>query len=384
MQEREAFDAFCRAFEQERPDLRFGRFEIRDEEALLRADHGGMKIFWLYQGEGDVFLPKGFRTKEGDGQKLPLEYVPDAIVPGVLERLTLLSNSLDRLTPSAQAPVQAILSRCHDGVYVGDFANDLWKLEHAPESWSKDDEVIEAIRFLFSVYRECGYSTKTTDSYERIMEGDQLIVAGTETLSVRGRFTSLTLEKVDRASSHIPAVMRLRYLKDSSGGCNFDFDPFRRLPLTWHLNLPGETGDGVNFANSHVVHIARETSPTHVHPRKAIGGGHPQHEFYLVLDPRAYGLNTYARQASLIVFPDLRDLRQHEQHALSPGHWVYIPPGVGHRGLDVFVNVITIPGFKPHNEYYIDQDIRDTTRGKAPHNENLLGIKNYGRIEELI
>ena len=42
---------------------------------------------------------------------------------------------------------------------------------------------------------------------------------------------------------------------------------------------------------------------------------------------------------------------------------IYIPPGTGHRGLDVFVNVLTIPGFKPHNEYYLDRDIRDTTAG---------------------
>ena len=52
--------------------------------------------------------------------------------------------------------------------------------------------------------------------------------------------------------------------------------------------------------------------------------------------------------------------------------FIYIPPGTGHRGLDVFVNVLTIPGFKPHNEYYIDRDIRDTTGGSVPYNENLL------------
>jgi hypothetical protein len=103
-----------------------------------------------------------------------------------------------------------------------------------------------------------------------------------------------------------------------------------------------------------------------------------------VLDPQAYRLNTWGRAASLITFPDLRDLSCYDQHPLEPGMFIYIPPGTGHRGLDVFVNVLTIPGFKPHNEYYIDRDIRDQTAGMAPFNENLLESKNYGRIEELL
>ena len=66
------------------------------------------------------------------------------------------------------------------------------------------------------------------------------------------------------------------------------------------------------------------------------------------------------------MFPDLRDLRRYEQHSLAPGTFVYIPPGTGHRGLDVFVNVLTIPGFKPHNEYYLDREICDVAKGGIP------------------
>ncbi|MFP4173209.1 MAG: hypothetical protein ACLFV4_09890, partial [Candidatus Hydrogenedentota bacterium] len=72
------------------------------------------------------------------------------------------------------------------------------------------------------------------------------------------------------------------------------------------------------------------------------------------------------------------------RHALKRGDLVYIPPGVGHRGLDVFVNVLTIPGFKPHNEIYIDQDILDRTGGEAPYNENGLARKNYERLEDYL
>jgi len=131
------------------------------------------------------------------------------------------------------------------------------------------------------------------------------------------------------------------------------------------------------------VNIARETSPSHFHPPSATGGGLPQTEFYLVLDPAAYNLHTYGRDASLIVFPDLRDLHTFQRIPLRPGHFVVIPPGTGHRGIDVFVNVITVPGFKPHNEYYIDREIMESGRG-APYNEDLIGLKNYAEIGPLI
>ena len=70
--------------------------------------------------------------------------------------------------------------------------------------------------------------------------------------------------------------------------------------------------------------------------------------------------------------------------SLTPGTFVYIPPGTGHRGLDVFVNVLTIPGFKPHNEYYLDREICDVARGVSPYNENFPAARNYTRLEDLL
>ena len=127
----------------------------------------------------------------------------------------------------------------------------------------------------------------------------------------------------------------------------------------------------MNVVNSHVVNIATETSRTHYHPVEPVGGGKPQSEMYLVLDPGAYGLKTYGRTASLITFPDVEDQSRYEQTPLTPGSTVYIQPGTGHRGLDTFVNVITLPGFKPRNEIYLDQRIRDSAGGKSPYNEAL-------------
>ena len=383
MHDGERFNTFCSSFENNHPDLHFGRFSLQNEETLLKSDHGGMKLYWIFEGSGEVLLRKGVRTREGDGAPLPAMYLPEAISPTLADLLTILVTGYNTFSETARGPIDSILSRRQGLHYIGDYANDLWKLAHIPRPWSPDTRVQQAVELLFSHVLNSGYSIKQEDSFEPIMQGDQLCVTGEEPLVVRGTFTCLTLEHAGRRTRHIPPAMRLRYLRDSSGGCNFDFDPFRRLPLTWYMGHVDEQGDGVNFVNSHVVNIARETSPTHFHPRCGPGGGLPQYEIYLVLQPQIYELNMYGRKASLVVFPDLMDLHRHEEHALRPGSLVCIPPGVGHRGLDVFVNVLTVPGFKPHNEYYIDQEIHDATQGAAPCNENLFGIKNYTRLEDV-
>ena len=372
-------------FEHDNPRLKLDLVEV-DGEATLSSQHGGMRVFLIYQGEGEVFVPRGYRTQEGDGQPLPECYAPDALAPDFGELLSFLKSKLATLSAGAVVPIRAILSRCRDGGFVGDYAGELWKLDHVPQPWTNDAEVMPVLQSLFVKYRDHGHSTKTLDSFEPLMQGDQLIACGNETLRVRGRFRCLTMENVDRPTSHVSAVRRLRYLADTAGGCNPDFDPFRRLPLTWFYNYPGETGDGLNWVNSHVVNIPKETSPAHFHPPKGIGssGSIPQREMYLTLDPAAYQLNTWGRAVSLLTWPELTDLRQYQEHVLTPGMFIYIPPGTGHRGLDVFVNVLTIPGFKPHNEYYIDRDIRDTTAGAVPFNESLLNAKNYERIEDLL
>jgi len=372
-------------FQADNPGLRLTRVDV-DGPCELRSERGGMRVLWIFRGQGEVLVPRGYRTQEGDGQRLPAEYEPDPVDPAWADILGRLQASRTEISPAARVPVDAILRRWHGDVFVGDCAGELWKLDHVARPWASDADIEASLRALFLRYRRDGYSTKRCDSFEPLREGDQLIVSGEETLRVRGQFACLAMENVGRRTSHVSAVRRLRFLADTAGGCNPDFDPFRRLPLTWFYNHSGETDDGLNWVNSHVVNIPQETSPAHFHPPKGIGasGGIPQREMYLTLDPQAYQLNTWGRSASLLAFPDLRDLRRYEQHPLEPGMFIYIPPGTGHRGLDVFVNVLTIPGFKPHNEYYMDRDIRDAGGGQVPFNENLLGAKNYERIEDLL
>ncbi len=383
LEDQHQFERAKAVLEADYPGLTLTVVKIGGED-FLRPEHGGMRIFWLYRGKGEVFLPKGYRTQEGDGGPLPGVYQPDSIAPAFADTIQLLKSWLSAVAPGALEPVRAIVGRMRGTAFVGDIAGDLWKLEQAPRPWSREAPVEAAIASLFSVYREQGYSTKQVDSYEPLSAGDQVIACGQEAIRVRGQFECLALEKLDRKQSQVSTVRRLQYLLDTSGGCNPDFAPFRRLPLTWYSNYPGGSGDGLNFVNSHVVNIPKETSPTHFHPVKPTHGGLAQTEMYLVLDPATYQLNTSGRAASLVVFPDLRDLGRHEQYSLAPGTFVYIPPGTGHRGLDVFVNVLTIPGFKPHNEYYLDQEICDAANGESPYNENLPAARNYARLEDLI
>ena len=64
--------------------------------------------------------------------------------------------------------------------------------------------------------------------------------------------------------------------------------------------------------NSHVVNIPRELSSTHFHPLRPQIGGLPQTEMYLVLDPQSRETSRrHGREASIILFPDLTDLRRY-------------------------------------------------------------------------
>ena len=278
-------------FEHENPRLKLDVVSV-DGETALASGQGGMRVFWIYRGEGEVFLSRRYRTQEGDGKPLPGDYRADRVEPAFAATLKIVKKGLTSLSPGAIVAARAIVGRWHGEAYLGNYAGELWKLDHAPRPWSTDAQVEAALGSLFTTYREQGFSTKQDASWEPVMPGDQFIACAQEPIRVRGRFRCLSMENLDRRASHASAVRRLRYLADTAGGCNPDFDPFRRLPLTWYYNYPGESGDGLNWVNSHVVNIPKETSPSHFHPSRGIGaaGGIPQREMYLTLDPAAYRL----------------------------------------------------------------------------------------------
>ena len=356
------------------PGFRMGSGTVETDETVLTADR--VRHIWLAEGEGRVFLDKGYRTKEGDGSPLPVDYVPDPVDPVVREMLALLSLKQAMFHQKLQVPVAAIVSRLQVTGYVGDIAGEIWLILESGldrSVWSEDREALDALLALIDRYRAIGWSEKQVASFEPVQSGDQLTVTPQEPLRVGGRFRYWWIES-DATESHISAARRLSYLKDTAGGCNFAFDAFRRLPLTWYANTASpERPDGINRVNSHVVNIAAETSQTHYHPATPVGGGTAQSELYLVLDPSVYGLKTYGRNAFLNAFPNLDDLSVFSVTALTPGSTVYIRPDTGHRGIDVFVNVITLPGFKPRNEIYIDRRIKEEAGAKAPYNATVTG-----------
>ena len=81
--------------------------------------------------------------------------------------------------------MEAILKRRSGDEFKGDFAAELWSLEHLPRPWAEDEQVEAALVSLFDVYRKAGYATKQSGSYEPIMAGDQLIACGDEAVPRR-------------------------------------------------------------------------------------------------------------------------------------------------------------------------------------------------------
>ncbi|MEO2005431.1 MAG: hypothetical protein ABGY41_15190, partial [Candidatus Poribacteria bacterium] len=301
-------------------------------------------------------------------------YVPDLPQPTVMDALASVEASLDAFGPALRAPIEAVVARRRGFHFIGDIAGEIWLLLESgvPRSeWTDSARADAALNVVIEAFRQIGWSEKSAGSWEPIEAGDQLAVTPQTPLRVRGVFRYWSIDVTDRVSTHTSRTRRLPHLRDTAGGCNFAFDAFRRLPLTWIADEGEGDDDGVNVVNSHVVNIAMETSRTHYHPVDPIGGGMPQSEMYLVLDPRSHGLKTYGRTPSLVTFPDIRNLSRYQETPLTPGSTVYIRPGTGHRGLDAFVNVITLPGFKPRNEIYLDQRIRDDTGGTAPYNGEL-------------
>jgi hypothetical protein len=376
MDDKESLALVLEEFEELNPGFKLGSGAF-EGDGVLSSAYGGVRHVWIEEGQGSIYLPKDYRTKEGDGGVLPPAYRTDRLDAKMLEAMRFLSENIDGFHDKIKMVVAAIVARLgEDGTYAGDIAGEVWRVVEsslAKEKWAERKDLREALQYAIDRYQEIGWSTKTESSYEPLWVGDQITTVGEDRVKIEGSFKYWWIENVSGRSTHISTARRTRYLKDTAGGCNFAFDAFRRLPLTWYANTgTPENPDGINTVNSHLVNIAAETSQTHYHPVVAIGGGKPQGEMYQVLDPSAYNLNTYGRKSYLYTFPDLDNLYRYAETPLHPGTIVYIRPGTGHRGVDVFVNVVTLPGFKPGNEIYLDQKIKDVTGGKSPYNSNVV------------
>jgi hypothetical protein len=355
------------AFAEWNPGLRFDRQDL-DGEWMIAST--GVTYSWIESGAGQVWLEQGYRTQEGDGAPLPLSYVADAVDRVLAGALAALGRDRQAIAPAALPAVDSLLSRFDGRVFAGDPMGDFWGLREAcgdPDRWAAG-EARDALLLVLRQAGALGWATKAQSGWESLTAGDQVVATRHQPVRGRGRVRLWSIEDTEVDVTHCSATRRLAYLRDTAGGCAPGFDAYRRLPLTWYTEPGAVAGDGRNRLNSHVVNIAAEQSRTHYHPASAAGGGKPQCELYLVLDPKRLGLSTAGRQAMLHSFPEIHNWSNHEVTPLQPGDVVLIPPGTGHRGLDVFTNVVTLPGFKPGNEVYVDAAIAAATAGAAPHN----------------
>ena len=369
----------------------------RGDETMLRPAHGGVRYCWLFAGDGEVWLPAGFRTQEGDGSPMPSDYLPDPLPREAVDALATVADALATgvPVPAVQAPVEALLARWQRQPtrFVGDIAGEVWRLLESgipPQAWLPG-AAGDALRWLAAQAPTLGWSTKQMASWEPITAGDQLVVTAERPARVRGPVRYWWIEDLQRDRTPTPTARRLRYLQDTAGGCAPGFDAFRRLPLTWAAapesihhegasaaDAAGPAGgnqDSQNRTNCHVLNIAAELSRTHYHPQAVIGGGQAQFEIYFAVDPSGWKLGTAGRPGRLYTFPDIGRWSTCETTALLPGTIALIPPDTGHRGCDAFVQIVTVPGFKPGNELYLDRLIRDATDGTAPHNAALAAAE---------
>lgn len=386
-----------------------------DGDVTLVPGRGAARYTWLATGSAEVYLPAGYRTQEGDGGALPETYAVDPVSEAAVVHLAELRRALeagtvdDRIAPA----VESICGRAMGGVFRGNIAGDLWTLLESgvPASdWTASAAARGALAWLVEHFERLGWSTKQSASWEPVLPGDLLVAVRDQPLQVRGSGIVWWIEDPDVSTTETSRIRRLRFLRDTSGGCSPGFDAFRRLALTWRpppaqraavlAQLAGSAGtrdgpaahgpavtgaarngangrpprdggpdaDRPNRVNVHVLHIEAGQSRTHYHPATPVGGGRPQSEFYFSLDPDAYRLHAPTGAAPrLYTFPRIGDWGAFDAWEVEPGVAVFIPPGVGHRGLDAFVSVVTIPGFKPGNEIYVDRLIAESGSG-APFN----------------
>ena len=354
MDDAASLDSVLELFDALNPGYSLRAGHVRGEEEWQSLQHG--RVRWIQEGSGEIWLARGYRTKEGDGQPLPPEYETEKTPPEWAAAVRYAATRMDSFSGELRAAISSICSRLRGDRYTGDAANDLWAwIEY--KGVPSDRAFGDFIALFEALYDQVGFSVKKFSGWERVQAGDQIVV-GEEPLRVRGNFRYWEIA-TPAPIRHIPAVRRLRYLKDTAGGCNFEWNAFRRMPLTYYAKrgITAENPDGVNQVNAHFVNIAAETSRAHYHPRRAVGGGKPQGEFYFAADPGVYGLSTCGRSPGLTLWPEVEegnaDLSEHVHVPLRPGSVVYITPGTGHRGVDVFANVVVLPGYKPKNQIFI-------------------------------
>jgi len=370
--DRDAIDSFAAGFRTNLPGYQIAALAVNGETLLHST---GVAYHWPVAGNADVWIPKGTRTQEGDGDPLPGSYRSIAVEKPLLAALEALRSGDNNIDPAVREIVRAIVRRA-DGGWLGEIRSDLTRIqERWPDVWhDASNEIAHALAMLRDHADDVGISEQQHGCWERLQAGDLLVSTPDTPWRVRGTLRLWRIE--DRRSSRFPrplTIRRLRHLRDTAGGCGPGERAFRRLALPWLPAGAEETPDGDNRLNSHAVNIAARLSRTHFHPEPPVGGGAPQWELYVVLKPPPTIHSPTNASPQLHTFADLSDWDRCTVTMLQPGDVVAIPPNIAHRGLDVLANVIAIPGFKPSNEIYVDHVIATATARRGRFNPEFAG-----------
>ncbi len=197
--------------------------------------------------------------------------------------------------------------------------------------------------------------------------GDAIALSAMQSVAFKGQGQFWLIRSQTGHSLPFSGISRLSDLKDTSGGCNDSENAFRRLQITWDESTATEP-DGHNVVGCHVVWIEGQSSRSHYHPIPPTHGGMKQHEMYLVLDPEDFGLKGTSDRPGVWTYPEYGRWDEPLFTPLKPGDVFFIAAPAVHRAVDVLTSVIALPGFKPDNEIFVDQDIYDQSAGKAPCN----------------
>lgn len=249
--------------------------------------------------------------------------------------------------------------------------------------------------FLFLEFEDEGFTAKEEESYHlwleagvvsaeygayrmKLQAGDVIALGPDDSVSFYGSGKFWAIKSRTSQAPPFTGISRLCDLEDTSGGCNNSENAFRRLQLVWEDSKDPENHDGNNVVGCHVIWIASESSRSHYHPVPSTAGGRNQQEMYLVLDPKDFGLKSDCGTPGVWTYPEYGCWDEPTFTPLKPGDVFFIAAPAVHRAVDILTCVVALPGFKPDNDRYIDQDIYDQSNGKAPCNLNRVQ-KNYFR-----
>ena len=203
---------------------------------------------------------------------------------------------------------------------------------------------------------------------QELSPGDVIALGPDEEVSFFGKGNFWAIKSQTTRPLPFSGISRLSDLEDTSGGCNNSENAFRRLQIVWENTKDQNKPDGDNVVGCHVIWIAAESSRSHYHPVPSSKGGINQQEMYLVLDPKDFGLKSDCGTPGVWTYPEYGRWDEPHFTSLKPGDVFFIAAPAIHRAVDILTCVVALPGFKPDNDRYIDQDIYDQSNGLAPCN----------------